>query len=114
VPELRQKLSPEEKVAGRKFRDEQQAYLDRLNETDPPTYDEGVDTLQRYIRHECAKQGGRKALSMQEVYIFSDDKKFGFIFKEGKCRCGETARTATGRFVIASERPPLEGRVARR
>lgn len=39
---------------------------------------------------------------------------FAFIFKEGKCGgCGMTARSRAGRLVVAKDRPPLAGRVAR-
>ena len=39
--------------------------------------------------------------------------RFAFIFKEGRCGCGATARSRAGRLVDAYERPPLSGRVGR-
>lgn len=39
--------------------------------------------------------------------------RFGFIYREGKCRCGKTARSPVGQFVDAWNRPPLKGRVSR-
>lgn len=53
--------------------------------------------------HECC-QGGKVA---------ADEGRFAFIFKEGRCGCGATARSKAGRLVDAHERPPLSGRVAR-
>ncbi len=49
-------------------------------------------------------QGGRVAVV---------EGRFAFIFKEGRCGCGATARSRAGRLVDAWERPPLSGRVAR-
>lgn len=37
-----------------------------------------------------------------------DDGRFGFRFREGKCKgCSQTARSAVGIFVDALDRPPL-------
>ena len=53
--------------------------------------------------HECC-DGGKVA---------AVEGRFAFIFKEGRCSCGATARSRAGRLVDAYERPPLSGRVAR-
>jgi hypothetical protein len=134
-------LTQSEKIAGRKFRDEAQARLTRSFEEDPPRYK--APNFLSFFRHECP---GRKmistAIELKEVYVFSpaycvsdgvttpvtdgvypDEgselipaSRFGFIYKEGKCRnsgCGETIRSPAGKFVDAYERPPIQGRVAR-
>jgi len=112
-------LSPAEKQAGRAFLAEQQAKLVASFDTDPPTYK--VLPWHRIYRHECpARSNVSTALELQERYVLSPAygevpaARFGFIYKEGRCRgCKGTARSKTGRLVDAYQRPPLDGRVAR-
>jgi len=134
-------LTPNEKIAGRKFRDDAQAALTASFESAPPTYP--APNFLAHIRHECPGRNDiSTALELKEKYQLSpayyvtdgtaievlDDAiqdpggelipagRFAFIYKEGKCKnkgCGHTARSKAGRFVDAHDRPPVEGRVAR-
>lgn len=145
------KLSPEEKAAGRAFRETAQSYAELRavtvreqahSQKRPCTL---VPNFLAQLRHECPRRGGRStSLDLREVYVYSpayhvwtgDDGKpvvspeppempparevtliqagrFGFITREGKCRCGHVAVSQAGRLVDARERAPLEGRVAR-
>ena len=43
--------------------------------------------------------------------------RFGFVYKEGRCSasgCARSVRSPAGKVVDAYQRPPIEGRVARR
>lgn len=116
-------LTPAEKVAGRKFRDEQKDILKQRFEDDPPTYE--VFFFQKIYRHLCPARGNiSTALELKEKYNFSEEMevdeqkipagRFGFMYKEGRCRgCGAVARSKLGMFQDAYERPPLENRIAR-
>jgi hypothetical protein len=114
-------LSPEEKAAGRAFRDEMQVALLRSHTADPP--DHVVPNFIALYRHACPRRQGRStALELKERYIPSPPYpdhgvpagRFAFIYREGVCRgCGQTARSKAGRLTLAEERPPLHGRVAR-
>jgi hypothetical protein len=54
------------------------------------------------------------SLALHEVYWEHSTEDLAYIFRQGKCpRCGTTARSRKGRMVVASERPPLQGRQAR-
>lgn len=116
-------LTPDEKTAGRQFRDEQQQALTHSFETDPPTY--AVPNFLAHYRHNCpARNNTSTAMELKEFYNFSEEidvggtvipsSRFGFIYKVGKCsRCKQTSRSRAGKFVDAYVRPPLQGRVAR-
>ena len=133
-------LTPDEKIAGREFKRAEQAKLDKLMEADPPTYE--CLAFHANVRHECELVGKEIALKLEERYIFSvaylvkdgeawslegvitsdpeqvgikliPHGRFGFIYKEGKCKCGATARSPEGHFVDAYKRPPIMRRVAR-
>jgi hypothetical protein len=133
-------LSPDEKQAGRAFRDARQAVLDKLNADDPP--DQDVLVYWRVPRHTCKAAGGTSTgVTLREIYepspeyrvcycgtvaatgpdfphwdcdgskVVSPAGQFGFITKEGTCSgCGLAVRTFRGRFVIAADRPPENGR----
>lgn len=64
-------LEPEEKVAGRLFRVQQQQFLDDVNADEPPTH--WVPHVLALLRHRCPARDGRStALELREVYIASD------------------------------------------
>lgn len=114
-------LTAQEKSVGRVFRDEAATLLLGLNETKPPTYD--APFFLGIYRHLCPARHRRStALELREQYWLSPAYpreqvpagRFGYIFREGKCRgCGQTARSSVGRLVDGWERPPITGRVAR-
>lgn len=106
-------LTAEEKAAGRVFREAQQAALEALNVSDPTDYT--PPNFLSIYRHNCAKRNGvSTALNLHEVYVLSEDGRFAWIFKEGRCgSCHQTARSKTGKVADAHERAPMEGRVAR-
>jgi hypothetical protein len=119
-------LSPEEKRAGRKFRDDQVSLLKASHETNPPTFI--APSYIRIFRHSCpGNSGASTEIFLREVYNTNPDMyedrivgdprlvlregTLAFIYKEGKCKlCGATARSKTGRIVETSERPPLSRR----
>lgn len=107
------KLSPEEKIDARAFRDAQQAALtERVAETEPTFLP--LCFLSVY-RHPCEARGGvSTAIQLKEVYVHSEDGRWGFFYKAGECKqCGATALSPAGKFVVAEDRPPVAGRVAR-
>lgn len=114
-------LTEPEKIAGRRFRDDCTAWLREFNRVNPPTYD--VPHFLGLYRHLCAGRNNRStAMELKEQYIpspiYPDEGspagRFGFIWREGRCRaCGQTARSGEGRLVDGWERPPITGRVAR-
>lgn len=114
-------LSTEEKACGRFFRDQWQFTLAGRNETDPPRY--LVPDFIGHFRHLCSARHGRStALELKEIYVLSpiypehgvEAGRFGFIYREGRCRgCGQNARSGEGRLVDGRQRPPISGRVAR-
>lgn len=114
-------LTAQEKQVGRRFRDTQTAELADSFRTDPP--DHTVPDVIGQFRHPCPARGGvSTALELRENYTFSPADRdtgvpagrFGFIFREGRCRhCGATARSRPGRLVDGWRRPPNTGRVAR-
>ncbi len=60
-------LEPEEKAAGRLFRDAEQLLLDAVNATDPPTY--VVPVVIALFRHRCpARRMRSTSLELKEVY----------------------------------------------
>jgi hypothetical protein len=60
-------LEPEEKTAGRLFRDAEQSLLDELNAAHPPTY--VVPHLLALYRHRCPARDMRStSLELREVY----------------------------------------------
>lgn len=141
-------LTPEEKAAGKRFRDKMQSLLLESFEIDPPVYQ--VLPFWSSVRHLCEKRNNiSTGLELKEIYLqnttyvvikegkdtlvaiseddesfesLSEDEKntivpagrFAFIYKMGKCsKCGQTARSKSGRLVDAMERAPLRGKVAR-
>lgn len=134
-------LTSEEKIAGRRFRDDQQSLLTESITAEPPTYT--PPSFVGLFRHPCAKRGDRStAMELKEIYTPSpayyvadgaaelgaemdikgegvgstvvEEGRFAFIYKSGKCAgCGQTARSKAGRLVDAYDRPPVHGRVAR-
>lgn len=63
-------LTPAEKAAGRRFRDDAQAELLQSFEAEPPTY--VVPNFLALYRHKCAKREGRStALELKEIYVQS-------------------------------------------
>jgi hypothetical protein len=95
-----------------------QAVLDQKNADAPP--DHIVPTVIAIFRHECTAARGAKedhgissALDLHERYVIDTDPAYGMLYREGKCKCGVTARSREGRFVETSKRPPITGRVAR-
>lgn len=114
-------LTAVEKACGRRFRDDAAARLLALNETDPPTF--VVPHFLGLFRHACPAQNERSiAIELKERWlpspIFQDENvpagRFGYIYREGRCRaCGQSARSEVGRLVDSRERPPITGRVAR-
>lgn len=114
-------LSPADKAAGRRFRDRCAAALERSFVDDPPTY--VVPVVIALFRHACPRRNNKStALALREVYQLSPAEPdtdvcaglFAFIHREGRCRfCGQTARSRAFRLVLAGERPPLPGHIAR-
>jgi hypothetical protein len=96
-------LSPAERSAARAFRDSQRAALQRR---DSPGIT--VSVLIRHYRHDCAARGGKSGnLELHEHYVFSPDRRFGFIYTEGRCpACSTTARSGDTRLVDTRIRPP--------
>ncbi len=112
-------LTPEEKAAGRRFRDQAQADLLASVQAQPPTH--VVPNFLALYRHNCPARDGRStALELKEMYRKSladgdvPAGRFGFLWREGRCRhCGATASSRAGRLVDAHRRPPIVGRVNR-
>ena len=114
-------LTPNEKTVGRAFRDKVEAELEQSFVDNPPTY--VVPSVLALYRHGCPKRKDRStALELKEIYVKSPHNseldvpagRFGFIYREGKCRlCGHTARSRRGRLVDGLARPPIHGRVVR-
>ncbi len=131
-------LRPDEKVAGRAFRDEEEFLLLRYNQEQPPSF--VVPVFIGVYRHNCAGRGGRSTeLALTERYVLSPafevvdignqrvarhivegshpegsvivpEGRFAFLYREGTCRsCGLTARSESGRLIEAEERPPIHG-----
>lgn len=98
-------LTPEQKAAGRLFRERACLDLEALWERDPA--DLTVPVVVHHYRHLCEAQDGKSvSLECREVYIA--DGLFAFVYKEGKCRpCGITARSRDWLFFLAADRPPL-------
>src|SRR4051812_1510144 len=115
-------LTGAEKTAGRKFRDEAQETLAKLNESDPPTFTPPF--FLALFRHLCpARNNKSTAIELKERFVFSPPDRdqqvpaatFGFLYREGRCRgCGQAARSPTGRLVDSRVRPPLTSRDPRR
>lgn len=114
-------LTAIEKQAGRLFRDQAQAKLSARCNTEPPTFT--VPHFLAVYRHLCPRrQQVSTALELREQYELSPPYpdldvpagRFGFLYREGKCRfCGLTARSKAGRLVDGWQRPPIQGRVNR-
>jgi hypothetical protein len=103
-------LTRAEKAIGRAWRAERLAALQALNAENPPG--ELVPPFGRHFRHNCAARQGRStSFELKERYDRCPDAPLGWIWKEGKCACGLTARSSDGYVVDARERPPL-GRTA--
>jgi hypothetical protein len=112
-------LTHSEKQVGRQFKLDCEAALNQRNAEEPPTYE--VPFFLGIYRHLCSARNNRSTgLELKEQYWVSGDYpgvpagRFGFIFREGRCRaCGQTARSWVGRLVDGLDRPPITGRVAR-
>lgn len=105
------------------------AWLQGLNESDPPDFD--VPWMLHNFRHACPEARGAKvtgkpistALECKERYVRLGDVSGAFgglgdswaiVFREGSCAlCKATGRSLRGHVVNTVARPPLEGRVAR-
>jgi len=101
-------LTPAERAAARAYRAAEKARLAQINADSPPSV--MVLPVLRNYRHECARRGGQStSVLLKEVYRLSPCGRFAFIYREGRCGCGFTARClpARARLVLASERPPL-------
>lgn len=135
-------LTDLEKQGGRWFREWSQMQLELSHESSPPTF-APPPWLRYFRHNCEKRGGRSTALDLKEIYEWSprmwvcycsvvgpiaDDfphrdcdggkelsvaGRFGFIYKEGRCSCGATARSKAGRLVDAYERPPVTGRVAR-
>jgi hypothetical protein len=82
-------LTPAELAAARAFRGMQRRALDG-GRGGPP--DITADVHVRYIRHDCAKQGGKSvSLELREHYVFSPDYH--------ACDCGEVCCPASAHLV---------------
>ena len=114
-------LTREEKEVGRRFRDEAEQALRETFHADPPTYT--VLNCLALLRHLCPARAGRStALELKEIYLYSPRYpgfevpagRFGYLYRQGRCRaCGQTARSG-GRLVDAHDRPPLPAARSRR
>lgn len=135
-------LTDDEKLAGRCYRDRSQDELTISHETDPPTF-APPPWLRHYRHNCPLRGDRSTSLELKEVYVLSPELwvcycstvealsdsfphrdcdggrvlaekgRLAFIFKEGKCGCGATARSRVGRLVDAWDRPPITGRVVR-
>ncbi len=107
-------LSPEEKAAGRRFRDDCQAWLINLVDTTAPTFI--VPNFIAIYRHPCPARNHRStAMELAETYLPSPAfdtipaGRFAFLYRSGRCRhCGQTGMSRAGRLVDAHTRPPLK------
>lgn len=110
-------LTPEQKAAGRAFRDACQRVLTEQVRTAPPTYT--VPIFIANYRHDCPARGNRStALELKERYQRSPQVTvngvvipaafFAFLHRTGRCRhCQASAVASVGRLVVAADRPPL-------
>lgn len=106
-------LTQEEKLAGRFWREQCQDALRALNILEIP--DVVVPLFAgRFFRHECPARGGRStSFEVKEVYRPNPELtdlpegRLAWIYREGRCGCGLTARSADGRVVDAHVRAPL-------
>jgi hypothetical protein len=133
-------LDRKEKLAGRWFKARMDAWLERLNAEDPPNFTVpevlrnprhdcvhrgGVSTSFR-MAEVCVLSPeiwvcycGASGLLIPESFPHRDcdggvmaapEGRFGFLYSEGRCRCGIHGRSPLGRIVDAYDRPPM-GRV---
>jgi hypothetical protein len=131
-------LTRAEKLAGRHFRDAQQAILAALWESDPDPA--STSPFLRHYRHDCAARRHSWSLELSEAYALSPELwvcycsmvgpnetvphddcdggvkvpagRFGFIYLEGTCPdCGLRVRSGMGRFMDAYTRPPREKKI---
>ena len=103
-------LTEQEKVAGRKFRDEITEWLSEQVMVLKPHY--VVPTYLAYYRHLCPALGDKSvSLALAEQYVLSPESRVAFVYRKGKCpKCRRLAMSDKGRIVDALERPPM-GRV---
>lgn len=136
-------LTDSEKIAGRYFRHLSQTRLEESHVSDSPTFvpppwlrhyrhncllrgdrSTSLELKEVYVFSPelwvcyCSaidelKLGSFPHSDCQGGKVLSVEGRFGFIYKEGKCACGATARSIVGRLVDAWERPPITGRVVR-
>jgi hypothetical protein len=103
-------LTPAQKAAGRRFRDQCAAELAALNASSPP--DGSALAFWRVYRHDCpAAAGASVGIDLHEHYQLSPDRVLACLWKDGRCPdCGLVVRSGTVRVVIAADRPPAEVR----
>lgn len=103
-------LTEQEKIDGRRFRDEVSQWLRQQWEAEQPYYQ--APTYLAVIRHLCPALGYKSvSLTLQEQYVLSPQKRVGFVYRRGKCpKCRRVALSKEGRIVDAYERPAM-GRV---
>ena len=129
-------LTPAELAAARAFRAAQRAILDEKNASDPPGITVSVhvrnvrhdceakggksvslELREHYVYswayhvcdcgEVCCQAGGslKECDNCGPVPLVSA-RRFGFIFTEGRCGCGMTARSGDSRLVDPCVRPP--------
>lgn len=125
-------LTPEEKSAGKLFRDSCALLLAEV-----PS-EARCSTFTVWYRHACRDdgQGSTWGMRLRQHYWTSPEYqvegewgkwktakpvttipagRFAFIFRWGRCsRCGLMVRSGAGRFVIAADSPPEKGAVVER
>jgi hypothetical protein len=96
-------LTDAEKAAGRVFLAERKAAWEALPKADIRTPVHG-----HHVRHVCPALGKSVGIETKEVYQPSEDGRFAFIYREGRCAdCRMTARSGMWRLVDARSRAPL-------
>lgn len=114
-------LSPEEKEAGRKFRDRAIKLMEMAFSELPDTAEVRPLYL-NFVRHNCPRNKGRTwAVQMKEFIVFSpemavrgtivEEALFGYVWRIGFCLCGYAVRSDGGRVVLVADRAPLRGAV---
>lgn len=116
-------LTAAERAAGRAWRAFSDGALAVWHDSEPPTYT--VPDFLAVWRHECTgHRHTSEAIVLREEYRLSPAYqvrdlrsgelievpagRFGYIYREGRCRtCGENALSRVGRVVDAYRRPAL-------
>lgn len=143
MPPQRTQLTSEQKINGRVFLACAQAALTKLNREQPPDHRPPAFTkVYRHPcpgRGDVSTALGQHEVYVRSDTVFEvpleadlpdvlphvkeealiegwtgDDGTFAFIYKEGICAyCKQIARSPAGFVVVAADRPPLAGRMAR-